>query len=57
MVRDDLDQFRLEEEMARVVADKETVEAKYKALEKRSKALQNDFVCLFLTYITCFAYV
>jgi hypothetical protein len=39
-----MDQFRMEEEMARLVADNEAVKAKNKALEKRLGSLQSDFV-------------
>ncbi|KAH0612235.1 uncharacterized protein H6S33_010287 [Morchella sextelata] len=39
----DMDQFRMEEEMARLVAEKEAVEAKNRALEKRLGSLQSDF--------------
>ncbi|RPB02593.1 hypothetical protein L873DRAFT_1673240 [Choiromyces venosus 120613-1] len=41
--RDDTDHFRMEEEMARLVAENETVKAKNKSLEKRLASLQNDF--------------
>lgn len=39
----DMDQFRMEEEMARLVAEKEAVEAKNRSLEKRLGSLQSDF--------------
>ncbi|KAG0641991.1 HOOK protein-domain-containing protein [Tuber brumale] len=41
--RNDTDHFRLEEEMARLVADNEAVKAKNKSLEERLASLQNDF--------------
>ncbi|KAI5787174.1 HOOK protein-domain-containing protein [Geopyxis carbonaria] len=40
---DDLDQFRMEEEMARIAAEKEAIESKYKSMEKQMKLLQHDF--------------
>ncbi|KAG0131805.1 hook-related protein family [Tuber indicum] len=41
--RNDSDHFRMEEEMARLVADNEAVKAQNKSLEKRLASLQNDF--------------
>jgi hypothetical protein len=43
-VVNDMDQFRVEEEMARLVGDKETAEAENKNLKKRLKTLQEHFV-------------
>lgn len=43
-----MDQFRMEEEMARLVSEKEAVEAKNKGLERRLANLQADFVSLSL---------
>ena len=41
---DDADHFRLEEEMARLVAEKEAVESRNRTLERDMKSLQEDFV-------------
>lgn len=35
----------MEEEMARIAAEKEAIESKYKSIEKQMKLLQHDFVC------------
>lgn len=43
VVVNDMDQFRVEEEMARLVGDKETAEAENKNLKKRLKTLQEHF--------------
>ncbi|KAL7275336.1 hypothetical protein RUND412_001738 [Rhizina undulata] len=42
-ITDDMDQFRMEEEMARLVAEKEAIETKNKSLEKRLTTLQSTF--------------
>lgn len=44
LCRNDTDHFRMEEEMARLVADNEDAKAKNESLEKRLASLQNDFV-------------
>ena len=44
LYRDDTDHFRMEEEMARLVADNEAAKAKNESLERRLASLQNDFV-------------
>ena len=43
-VEDDAGHFRLEEDMARLVADKEAVEGRNRTLERELKNLQADFV-------------
>lgn len=46
--RDDAEHFRMEEEMGRLLAEKDAAENRSDMLERRLAVLQSDFVC-FLT--------
>jgi hypothetical protein len=44
----DIDQFRVEEELARLVGDRETVEAENKQLKRVVSSLESQLVCISL---------